>query len=85
MEFLEYAFGGNLPKSLHIGNDFRFGAFAKGDINTLKEWGITHDVDVVGYDLLEIDGAPVTSTRIRALIEHGDSASAQRLLGHELL
>ena len=85
LEFLEYAFGGNLPKALHVGSDFRFGAFAKGDINTLTEWGTSHGVDVVGYDLLEIDGAPVTSTRIRELIEIGDKASAQRLLGHEFL
>ena len=33
-------------------------------------------------DVIELDGAPVSSTRIRALLEAGDMAEAVRCLGH---
>ena len=69
------------PVEVHVGRDFRFGAHASGDLDTLYVWGVEHGVEIRPRDLLEVDGLPVTSTRIRTLIAAGDVAGAARLLG----
>ncbi|HET6352467.1 MAG TPA: bifunctional riboflavin kinase/FAD synthetase [Coriobacteriia bacterium] len=68
-------------KSLHVGEDFRFGAKAAGDADTLRDWAEQVGAKVHPHKLLEIDGAPVTSTRIRGLIAEGDVGEAARLMG----
>lgn len=83
-EFLASMFGGSLPAAIHIGCDFRFGACARGTLATLEEWGSANGVHVVGHELLEVDGAPVTSTRIRKLMAQGDIEEAEKLLGRML-
>ena len=80
-EFMDRVFGNNAPASLHVGKDFRFGAHAQGRVSALKEWGAPHDMSVCGYDLLQLEGAPVTATRIRSLLASCDIAQANRLLG----
>lgn len=69
------------PVAIAVGQDFRFGHHAAGSVTTLERFGASHGFDVVAYPLVERDGAPVTSTRIRALIAAGDVAGAARLLG----
>lgn len=69
------------PLAIHVGHDFRFGARAAGDVDDLQRWAAVHDVDIAPHQLLEIDGEPVTSTRIRRLVAAGDVAEARRLLG----
>ncbi len=66
---------------IHVGENFRFGARATGDLDTLYVWGVEHNVDVKPHSLLEVDGGPVTSTRIRALVADGDVTGAASLLG----
>ena len=85
LEFLESMFGSYPPAAVHVGCDFRFGARAAGTLSTMDEWGSTRGVQVVGHELLEVNGAPVTSTRIRALMESGDDAEASKLLGRPLV
>jgi riboflavin kinase/FMN adenylyltransferase len=75
--------GAMRPTAVHVGHDFRFGADAAGDVGVLQRLGLTHDFEVRPYDLVEIDGSPVTSTRIRGLIAEGDVAGAARLLGRQ--
>ena len=79
-EFLAATFTGNLPAALHVGRDFRFGNRASGDLATLQGWGAANGVRVTGHDLLAADGAPITATRIRALLASGDEAAARALL-----
>lgn len=67
---------------LHVGSDFRFGARAQGTVQTLKMWGAEHEVDIVAHDLLDADGLPITSTRIRKALSAGDIEQANALLGH---
>lgn len=69
------------PVAVHVGRDFRFGARAEGDLDTLYVWGVENHVEVRPHDLLEVGGVPVTSTRIRALVDTGDVAAAAELLG----
>ncbi len=79
--FLAATFGEALPAALHVGYDIRFGSRASGTLATLEEWGAAHGVAVFGHDLLTSDGAPITATRIRLLLEAGDELEAHRLLG----
>lgn len=78
--FLHQMFDNALPASLHVGEDFKFGFKASGNAESLVAWGRAHGVDVEPVPLLEIDGAPVSSTRIRSLISEGRIEEAKRLL-----
>jgi riboflavin kinase / FMN adenylyltransferase len=69
------------PVGLHVGRDFRFGARASGDLGALERFGMARGFSVVGHDLVEADGEPVTSTRIRRLVAAGDVVGAAALLG----
>ncbi len=69
------------PLQIIVGEDFRFGNSAAGDIHLLKELGLESGIDVTGMELLELDGAPVKSTRIKNLLFAGDTETAGRLLG----
>ncbi len=83
VEFLDRCFGAHVPASLHVGCDFRFGARAAGTIDDLRAWGAGHGMRVDACDLLQADGAPVTSTRIRALLGEGEVEQANDLLGRD--
>ena len=79
--FLEKVVSESLDvRSVHVGEDFRFGAGARGDLDTLYVWAAEHDVDVQAHALLHLDGAPISSTRIRALIAQGDVDGAAALM-----
>jgi len=69
------------PKAIVVGEDFRYGRNASGSIADLRKYGTEHGFSVIGRELLCVDGGPVTSTRIRALVSSGDVLSAARLLG----
>jgi riboflavin kinase/FMN adenylyltransferase len=61
-----------------VGENFRYGAKAKGDPEMLAAHG-GFETRIV--PLIEVDGETVSSTRIRALVAAGDVAAAQRCLG----
>lgn len=69
------------PKAIVVGEDFRYGKDASGCVSDMKKHGLQHGFSVTGRELLRIDGTPVTSTRIRALVSSGDVDLARRLLG----
>lgn len=80
--FLAETFGDAVPASVHVGSDIRFGSRASGTVATLGEWGAASGCAVVVHDLLVVDGAPVTSSRIRGLLSQGSIEEANDLLGH---
>jgi riboflavin kinase/FMN adenylyltransferase len=47
----------------------------------LEQIGASDGFGVDGVDLLELDGEPISSTRIRGALADGDVATATRLLG----
>ncbi|MCL4079604.1 bifunctional riboflavin kinase/FAD synthetase [Coriobacteriia bacterium Es71-Z0120] len=69
------------PVAVVVGEDFRFGRNASGDVDALRELGATRRFEVVPQPLVRVDGEPVTSTRIRSLVRAGDVATAAMLLG----
>ncbi len=68
-------------KGIVEGADFRFGRGREGDLETLRTLAAPHGIVVEGVPAVEIDGKPVSSSRIRQLIGKGEVARAGRLLG----
>lgn len=79
-EFLDKTFGGCTPAYLHVGSDFRFGKRAAGNVEVMKRWAEAAGTVVCAHDLVSADGAPVTATRIRALLGEGKVREAADLL-----
>ena len=61
-----------------VGENFRFGAKAKGDPEMLQASG---DFETRVVPLVEVDGGIVSSTRIRALVSAGEVNEAMDCLG----
>lgn len=68
-------------RHLVIGDDFRFGKNRSGDFRFLQNCGEQYGFGVESTDTLLIDGARVSSTRIRECIQKGDFKQAEELLG----
>ncbi len=64
-----------------VGSNFRFGKDREGDIRYLLEAGAPLGIKTTVVPSVIINGAPVSSTRVRALIERGDVEAASKLLG----
>jgi riboflavin kinase/FMN adenylyltransferase len=64
-----------------VGYDFVFGRQGLGNLATLKEAAGKQGFKVSVVPPVEVDGAPVSSTRIRSAILAGDMRAAGRLLG----
>ena len=70
-------------KKITCGFNFRFGMGAKGNPQVLKELCKKFDIELKVIAPVLIEGEPVSSTRIRALIEQGEMPKAKELLGHD--
>jgi riboflavin kinase/FMN adenylyltransferase len=68
-------------KHLVVGDDFRFGCDRRGDFALLQKIGSERGFGVTDTCTLELGGERVSSTRIRHLLEVGDFAQAEMLLG----
>ncbi len=66
---------------LVVGDDFHFGKQRQGDFAMLKAAGAEYGFQVVNRHTFSIEGARVSSTRIRAALAQGDFGAAERLLG----
>lgn len=66
---------------LVVGDDFRFGAARAGDFAMLRAAGDAHGFHVTSMHSFNIDGARVSSTRIRTALAVGDLEEAEKLLG----
>ncbi len=64
-----------------VGDDFRFGCDRLGDFELLRETGKRHGFTVVNTKTRMIDGARVSSTRVREALAGHDFKLAERLLG----
>ena len=64
-----------------VGEGFRFGHRRAGTIDLLRELGAGSGFDVVVVPSVLLDGARVSSTRVRSALAGGDLDGAARLLG----
>jgi riboflavin kinase / FMN adenylyltransferase len=64
-----------------VGDDFRFGHKAAGDVPLLAKLGEKYEFSAEGMPLLGDDGTPISSTLIRQLLTEGDVAAAAKELG----
>ncbi len=64
-----------------VGYDFTFGRGRGGNVERLREWGAALGVSVTVIPAVTVDGAPCSSTRIRALVAAGEMRGAAALLG----
>ncbi|MBL8017918.1 MAG: bifunctional riboflavin kinase/FAD synthetase [Ignavibacteria bacterium] len=79
----KYIFGGIGLSDLVIGYDHLFGRNREGSIETLKSLGEELGFRIHRVEEIDIEGKPVSSTRIRAALAAGEVEEAARLLGYE--
>ncbi len=68
-------------REAHVGSGFAFGCGKRGNVALLSRLGEEAGIRVETLDAVSEGGEPVSSTRIRTLVEGGDVASTRRLLG----
>lgn len=68
-------------KTVCCGYDYKFGKGAAADAEDLRKLLMPYGVELVKVDAVTDAGRPISSTRIRALIENGEPDEAARLLG----
>jgi len=68
-----------------VGENFRFGAGATGDVRLLAALGEQHGFRVEAVTLVDVDGGPVSSSALRALLADGDVAAVARGLGRSFV
>ncbi len=68
--------------AVYVGENWKFGRGRGGDISLLIDAGKKLGVNVFSAPRVSFDGEPISSSRIRTLIEAGDLAAANALLGY---
>ncbi len=82
-DFAEKVLAGRLnAKHLVIGYDFGFGKGRQGNGKFLAEWGRERGITVTVVNPISFIGKPVSSTRIRRLVNAGRFGESLSLLGH---
>lgn len=69
-------------RSVHVGDQFRFGHHRLGNAQLLARCGADLGFALEAIPAVVVQGAPVSSTRIREAIQCGDLDLATELLGH---
>jgi riboflavin kinase / FMN adenylyltransferase len=78
-QFIQEVLIGSLrAEEVSVGENFRFGAKARGDAEMLR---LHSEFATRVEPLVEVDGETVSSTRIRALVAAGDMVGARHCLG----
>lgn len=67
---------------VYVGENFRFGRGRGGDVGVLQAAAKAQGVVVVCAPRVIVEGEAISSTRIRTLLEQGDVARANQLLGY---
>jgi len=68
-------------KQVVVGEDFRFGQKAKGDVELLERLGRRHGFSVAVVEPVRYNGERISSSAIRGALQLGDLARANALLG----
>ncbi|MBU0499802.1 MAG: bifunctional riboflavin kinase/FAD synthetase [Gammaproteobacteria bacterium] len=68
-------------RHLYVGDDFRFGKGREGDVGLLRRIGVEAGFSVDHLPTVALDGARISSTRVRNALEAGDLTTAATCLG----
>ena len=68
-------------RSMHEGNNFRFGRGAAAGVRELAEFGVELGFDVHIHESVKVRGFEVSSSAVRALVAAGDVRRARWMLG----
>ena len=80
--FVEVVLASGLgARKIVVGEGWRFGHKAAGDVNLLRELGAALNFEVDAVPLAAADGDVLSSTRVRAAVASGDMELAATLLG----
>jgi riboflavin kinase/FMN adenylyltransferase len=82
-EFLERLARGRDLAGLVMSHETAFGRDRQGTVDTVRRLAAHDGFRLEEVDTLEVDGEPVSSSRIRTGISCGDLAGAARLLGRQ--
>lgn len=82
-EFLDGLAPGIELRGVVMTPESAFGRGRAGTLERIREIGRERDFDGIAAEPLELDGGPVSSSRIRAALSAGDIAAAARLLGEQ--
>lgn len=80
-EFVERLVDALGPHSVVVGEDFRFGARAAGDVELLRRLGERSGFAVTSVPAVTDAGRRISSSAVRELVRRGDVAAAGHLLG----
>ena len=72
------------PKALVVGFNYTFGRKGAGNSGLLQHLCREKGIDCRVMEPVCVGGIPVSSSRIRALLDSGDAAQAEALLGYSL-
>lgn len=70
-------------RKICVGERWTFGRNRTGTVGLLRSMGSDLGFSVIETPAVQMDGAPVSSTRIRNAVQNGDLATARRLLGRD--
>jgi riboflavin kinase/FMN adenylyltransferase len=81
-EFCDMLFASHLG-AIHVivGENFRFGFKAEGDVGYLAEYGRESGMEVTAVPLVQAGGKPISSTRIRKALMDGRLDEVREILG----
>ncbi|MEO7599338.1 MAG: riboflavin biosynthesis protein RibF [Opitutus sp.] len=68
--------------AIYVGENWRFGRGRTGDISFLVAEGKINGLAVYSVPRVNLNGEPISSSRIRAFIESGEVATANSMLGY---
>ena len=68
--------------AVYVGENWRFGRGRGGDIALLVAQGRIHGLSVYSAPRVNLNGEPISSSRIRTAVESGDIATANLMLGY---
>ena len=68
-------------RAIVVGYDFNYGSARAGTIDTLREHCARAGIELAVVPAIEVDGVVASSSKIRACLEAGSVAEANRLLG----
>jgi riboflavin kinase / FMN adenylyltransferase len=77
----EVLVNGLAARAVYVGQGWRFGHRARGDVETLTELGAVLGFDAEGMPLATVADEAVSSSRVRSCIAEGDMTTARTLLG----